>query len=616
MSYTVLYRKKRPRTFTEIVGQSYIIEALRNQLRSGQTSHAYLFCGTRGTGKTTAAKIMARAINCEDLQDGNPCNTCPTCESILADRNLDVEEIDAASNNGVDDIRNLREAVKYPPVDSRHRIYIIDEVHMLTGAAFNALLKTLEEPPPHVAFILATTDPQKVPVTILSRCQRYDFKRIKTADVIATLGKYMHEENIPFEPEAPELIAYHSDGAMRDALSLLDQAMSLRATPEAPLTAAAVRDLLGAVDRRTLFDFTDALAASDNLRLLEIIDRAAHEGRDMAQLTSDLIRHLRDALVASLIKSDDALDTSAEASTQLRTQGQAIGTAKLMAYIHTFSEMQRELRFAPHKRTALEVCALGIITPRAATTIESSEAPASYINAAPPFAPASNPSTAPTTSNMHTSTPQQPAHTSPAITPPPATPTSPAENPPHTQAATPQTEFQYENNASSPTPLPNTKAPTHQGTPASLTEALNRIPADWPSICKNLAQPMRSMLARCQVIPQGEQLLITSDSEAINERVKAHQMTIRETLADRYDLATPPNLAFAISTQPIRPPQKQPPNPSAPRDVTQQSAPSAPPTNKAPFNEAHNDSGFPTPPPEEDDWAAFGQAEVDDDAPW
>ncbi|MCL2577806.1 MAG: DNA polymerase III subunit gamma/tau [Defluviitaleaceae bacterium] len=355
--YTALYRKKRPRTFKEIVGQPHIKRALINQLVAGQVSHAYLFCGTRGTGKTSAAKIFARAVNCLAPQNGEPCNSCELCENILAERCLDVTEIDAASNNGVENIRDLRDEVKYLPNMARYKVYIVDEVHMLSTSAFNALLKTLEEPPPYVIFILATTDPQKIPATILSRCQRYDFRRITAEQMTAALRGYLQGESVTFEDDALDYIAYHSDGAMRDALSLLDQCLS---TGDA-LTVEKVRDLLGAVDRACLFEFTDALADKNTHEIIKIISNAMSDGRDVSQFAADLVRHFRDVLVAGLT---DGGEFSAEVSAKFKEQASRIPRELLMQYINAFSEVQREMRFAPHKRTAFEVCALKICMPQ------------------------------------------------------------------------------------------------------------------------------------------------------------------------------------------------------------------------------------------------------------
>ncbi|MCL1844439.1 MAG: DNA polymerase III subunit gamma/tau, partial [Defluviitaleaceae bacterium] len=349
-----LYRKIRPRTFGAIIGQRAIVRTLINQLKTRQVSHAYLFCGTRGTGKTSAAKIFARAINCtSSSSDGEPCNTCEMCENILAERSLDVAEIDAASNNGVDNIRDLREEVKFLPTQGAYKVYIIDEVHMLSGGAFNALLKTLEEPPPHVIFILATTDPQKIPATILSRCQRFDFRRISAADMTGALADYLRGENLPFEDAALDYIAYHSDGAMRDAISLLDQCLSDGSG--GGLTLDKVREILGAVDRSRLFAFADALSTGDANAIMKIIADAMGDGRDVSQFAADLVRHFRDVLVAGLAGIDEF---SADIAAKLAEQASRISRDSLMRYIEAFSELLREMRFAPHMRTAFEICAL------------------------------------------------------------------------------------------------------------------------------------------------------------------------------------------------------------------------------------------------------------------
>jgi len=358
MPHTALYRKRRPRAFSEIVGQPHIVRTLGNQLRAGQINHAYLFCGTRGTGKTSAAKILARAVNCLEPKDGEPCNVCEMCESILTERSLDVAEIDAASNNGVESIRYLSDEAKNMRHQGRYKVYIVDEVHMLSTSAFNALLKTLEEPPPHVVFILATTDPQKIPATILSRCQRYDFRRISAADIVETLKGYLREEGLGFEDEALEYIAYHSDGAMRDALSLLDQCISMGSGEG--VTPDKVREMLGAVDRVKLFEFTDALAACDGGAVMAIISEAMDEGRDVSQFASDLVRHFRDVLVTGLA---GGADFSSEMAARLAEQSKAVSSGRLMGYINAFSETLREMRFAPHMRTAFEVCALRICMP-------------------------------------------------------------------------------------------------------------------------------------------------------------------------------------------------------------------------------------------------------------
>ena len=352
MSHLSLYRKIRPKTFGELVGQPHIVRTLVNQLTTSQISHAYLFCGTRGTGKTSVARIFARGVNCQNLKEGNPCNVCVSCENILEERCMDVIEIDAASNNGVENIRDLREEVKFLPTQCMYKVYIIDEVHMLSTNAFNALLKTLEEPPAHAIFILATTDQQKVPVTILSRCQRYDFRRISIHDMTEMITKHLDSENVAYEACAIDYIAYHADGAMRDALSLLDQCLT---TGE--LKLKQVKEMLGAVGRERLFELTEALSTKDAAKVISIINQAQEEGRDFLQLANDLVRHFRDVLVAGIAGANEFSKSYGDL---LIRQSKKISSESLMRYIGDFSETIREMRFAPHMRTAFEVCALGL----------------------------------------------------------------------------------------------------------------------------------------------------------------------------------------------------------------------------------------------------------------
>lgn len=353
--HTALYRKKRPIVFEDVIGQNSIVTTLCNQLRGGHITHAYLFCGTRGTGKTSCAKIFARAVNCpHSAEAGEPCNNCEICGEILAERSLNVIEIDAASNNGVDNIRDLREEVRYPPSSGRYKVYIIDEAHMLTTAAFNALLKTLEEPPGHVIFILATTDPAKIPVTILSRCQRYDFKRITRADMVNTLSAYMEKDGTPADKDALEYIASVSDGAMRDALSILDQCLSLYSG--SAITLEKVQALLGAVDQSALFDYGEALMQSNTAKALAIIAEATKEGRDLIRFTSDIITHFRNLLVAA--QAPDILDYAPETVERYRKHGANTDPNILISYIREFSELQNQMRFLPQERLALEVCSV------------------------------------------------------------------------------------------------------------------------------------------------------------------------------------------------------------------------------------------------------------------
>ncbi|MCL2377778.1 MAG: DNA polymerase III subunit gamma/tau [Defluviitaleaceae bacterium] len=526
--HTALYRKRRPKTFSDLVGQPHVVQALTNQLETGQISHAYLFCGTRGTGKTSAAKIFARAVNCRDQLASGPCNTCDMCQSILADRCMDVIEIDAASNNSVDNIRDLREEVRYPPTQGTYKVYIIDEVHMLSTSAFNALLKTLEEPPSHVIFILATTDPQKIPATILSRCQRYDFKRISASDMIKTMQTYLQEESAAYEAEALERIAYHSDGAMRDALSLLDQCLNLGsaaggANAKPHLTLEIVLKLLGAVDRQSLFAFTDALASYDSALVLKIIDDNMKEGRDVSQFANDLVRHFRDVLVAG---QGAALDYSAEISDKLKEQGTRLPAERLIAYIHAFSETLRELRFAPHMRTALEVCALRVCSP--SILAESGTANQG---------PAQSGELTGLLSRL-TKLEQQVS----GLAEMPQTAQRLEENQPYTL---PESETHV-----SPEPQHSAEAPpmesSHSG---SLTpQLLSTIKSNWKSVTNSLSPMLRSTLIRCNIEADGAilQIICDNESEVKFLKDKNRPLAIREALAEKFNLSTPPNLAFIV----------------------------------------------------------------------
>jgi DNA polymerase-3 subunit gamma/tau len=312
MSYTALYRKFRPDNFADVKGQDHIVTTLKNQIKAARIGHAYLFCGTRGTGKTTVAKLLAKTVNCEHPVDGNPCNECRMCKGIAAGTSMNVIEIDAASNNGVDNVREIVDEVRYSPTEGRYKVYIIDEVHMLSAGAFNALLKTIEEPPSYVIFILATTEVHKIPVTILSRCQRYDFRRISIDTIADRLAELMQEENIEAEEKALRYIARAGDGSMRDALSLLDQCISFYLGKK--LTYDNVLEVLGAVDTQVfakMLGFIRAQKVADCIRLLEEIENV---GRELGQFIIDFIWYLRNLL---LIKTTENItDIVLEVSTE------------------------------------------------------------------------------------------------------------------------------------------------------------------------------------------------------------------------------------------------------------------------------------------------------------
>ena len=355
MSYTALYRKFRPNVFAGVVGQDHIVKTLKNQMKTGRVSHAYLFCGTRGTGKTSTAKIFARAINClHPTEDGEPCNECKVCQDILAGRSVNVMEIDAASNNSVDNIREIREEVKYPPTEGTFKVYIIDEVHMLSNSAFNALLKTLEEPPAHVIFILATTDPQKVPATILSRCQRFDFRRITADDIAHTLMKYLNEEGLVATEDALRYVAQLADGSLRDSLSILDQCLAFYSGEE--VTLEKVQDVVGAVDKTVFFDMTEALKQKDAAKAMELVEEMLLAGRDVKQFVTELLVHLRNLLVTSTVPDNARiLDLSAENAARLQQQAKGLSPAELTYWIGRFSGLQNDMKYASNERILLEV---------------------------------------------------------------------------------------------------------------------------------------------------------------------------------------------------------------------------------------------------------------------
>ncbi len=372
MSYTALYRKFRPASFDEVKGQDPIVRTLKNQVASGHTGHAYLFCGTRGTGKTSVAKVLAKAVNCEQPVDGNPCNTCAMCREIAAGASMNAIEIDAASNNGVDNIRQVIEEVAYPPAKGRYKVYIIDEVHMLSTGAFNALLKTLEEPPAYVMFILATTEAHKVPVTIMSRCQRYDFRRIAADEIAAHLKYLARQEQLSFEDKALEYIARQADGAMRDALSLLDQCIAFNFG--GTLAYDKVLEVLGTADTGRFYALTDALFAADAAKVLNLIDETFSEGKEPGAFVSDLIWHLRNLLLTRVSGgTQDILGVSAEDFADIREQAERVDTSFLMHAINMLSELSATLRVTTQKRVMTEVCMIRLCHPEMGEDIESLE---------------------------------------------------------------------------------------------------------------------------------------------------------------------------------------------------------------------------------------------------
>ena len=363
MSYMALYRKFRPAGFDDVKGQEHIVTTLKNEIQTGRTSHAYLFCGTRGTGKTTVAKILAKAVNCENPQNGSPCNQCSTCQKINRQASMNVIEIDAASNNGVANIREIIEEVQYSPAEGRYKVYIIDEVHMLSTGAFNALLKTLEEPPPYVIFILATTEAHKIPVTILSRCQRYDFKRIPVEVIALRLKELTDKEGIETEEKALLYIARAADGSLRDALSLLDQCIAFY--PGQKLSYNNTLEVLGAVDTSVYSQMFNYIINSDAMGCIKLIDGIMMAGRDLPQFITELIWYLRNLLIISCNGGEEGIiDVSMEQLTALKEDALKAGMEVLTRYIHILSELQGQIKYASQKRVLAEICFIKLCKPQ------------------------------------------------------------------------------------------------------------------------------------------------------------------------------------------------------------------------------------------------------------
>lgn len=351
--YTALYREWRPKVFEDLLGQEYLVKILKNQILSDRIAHAYLFCGTRGTGKTSTAKILSKAVNCLNPNEGDPCGKCEMCIQINAGTLIDVVEIDAASNNRVENIRDLIEDVKYPPHMAKYKVYIIDEVHMLSISAFNALLKTLEEPPAHVIFILATTDPQKVPPTILSRCQRYDFKRIKTEDVFKRLRKIIDENGIYAEDKTLRAISRLCDGAMRDALSILDQCMSMT---KGRIDYEDVVAMLGLTSNEHIFKLVDLMIEKNIEAGINQVDEVIFSGKDIIQFVKDIVKHFRNLLMVKISKKpQEIIDLSEDGIQELKEQAKKIRSEELMRGINIFVETENDCKSSSQPRIRLEM---------------------------------------------------------------------------------------------------------------------------------------------------------------------------------------------------------------------------------------------------------------------
>lgn len=363
MSYVALYRKFRPDNFTEVKGQDHIVTTLKNQIKADRIGHAYLFCGTRGTGKTSIAKLFAKTVNCENPVDGSPCGQCESCKRIAAGVSMDVVEMDAASNNGVEDVRNIIDAVSYSPSEGRFRVYIIDEVHMLSTNAFNALLKTLEEPPSYCIFILATTEVHKIPITILSRCQRYDFKRISIDTIADRLEDLMTRENIDVEPKALRYIAKTADGSMRDALSLLDQCIAFHYGET--LTYDNALDVLGAVDTEVFSRLLRSILDRDVNGCIKVLEEIVIQGRELSQFVTDFTWYLRNLLVVKTSDNvEDVLDVSTDNKNRLKEEADRLEAESIIRYIRIFSDLSNDIRYASQKRILVEIALIKLCRPQ------------------------------------------------------------------------------------------------------------------------------------------------------------------------------------------------------------------------------------------------------------
>ena len=524
--YQVLYRKYRPQVFSDVVGQEHITTTLAHEIESGKLSHAYLFTGSRGTGKTTCAKILAKAVNCQHPVGGNPCGECEICRGIDSGAILDVVEIDAASNNGVDNIRDIREESSFAPVNCKFRVYIIDEVHMLSIGAFNALLKTLEEPPEHVKFILATTEVHKLPVTILSRCQRFDFKRVSPEAMISRMQYIASQEGFTLDDDAAVLIARLADGGMRDALSTLDQCIG----QSGHVTAELVTRVAGMTGRDHLFSLADAVASANAAGAMELLDQLYSASCDMERLCADLTLHFRNLMIVKTVKSAGAvLVCTAQELEDYRAQSKRFTLEKILSCIDALQTAGANIKKGVNRRIELEMTLLRMAAPEAEQIVTS-------------------PLSQPTPMNTLPGIPV-PVPAPPVPAPPPVQPSEPA--PPVSEA--PEEEKDPE-----PQPTP----PQSPAAPAAEDTGAERSFDGWPQVLSLLSEsnkPLWGVLMNSTAVLRGDFVLIQSENPALPLFIKSgnHARDIREAV----QRVTGVKLRLGIFSQPkpAQPQQEQAP---------------------------------------------------------